>query len=308
MKVTIIPMGIRMSIKPIGLFLLALLVACAPVSSPTASNDKLQVVATFSILGDLVQQVGGEQIELHTLVGPEQDAHSFEVTPSEGARLAQAGLIFENGLGFETWLDDLYTASGSTARRIIVTQNITPIKLGAETDPHVWHDVARVIQMVDVIREALVLADPEHAATYTANAAAYRAQLQALDEWIVTQVKTLPDNRFKLVTTHDSLGYFAQRYGFEVVGTVLPTATDGASPSAQELAQLVTTVRVAGVPALFTERGLSDRLLRQVADEAGVTVIASLYTDALGQPDSTGDTYLHLMRANVTTIINALQP
>ena len=160
--------------------------------------------------------------------------------------------------------------------------------------------------MVEAIRDALAKADAPNAAYYQANAEAYTAQLQELDNWVFTQVKTLPESRRKLVTTHDTFAYFADRYGFEIIGTVLPVSTEGASPSAQEVASLVESVKAAGVPAVFAENVSSNTLLRQVADEAGVSVVASLYTDALGLLGSDGDTYLKMMRYNVTTIVVSL--
>jgi ABC-type Zn uptake system ZnuABC Zn-binding protein ZnuA len=295
--------------------------ACGPSPLPAAPTGKLKIVATFSVLADLARNVGGDEIEVVALVGPGQDTHTFEPSPAEAKTLAEAELIFENGLGYEPWLDDLYDASGATARRVVVTEGIEPLKAeegheeeGAEGeahehgefDPHVWHSAANAIQMMKNIREALAQADPANTAIYQANAEAYLAQLQELDTWVFAQVKTLPEARRKLVTPHDTFGYFAERYGFEVIGTVLPTTTEGASPSAQELAALVETIRAQNVPAIFAENVSSNALLNQVASEAGVKFIASLYTDALGPPGSDGDTYLKMMRFNVTTVIVAL--
>jgi ABC-type Zn uptake system ZnuABC Zn-binding protein ZnuA len=162
--------------------------------------------------------------------------------------------------------------------------------------------------MVKNIRDALAKADPANAATYQANADAYLTQLQELDAWVFAQVKAVPEARRKLVTTHDTFGYFAARYGFEVVGTILPTSTEGASPSAKELAALIEAVKAQGVPAVFAENVSSNALLNQVAAEAGVKVVASLYTDALGPSGSEGETYEKMVRYNVTTIVNALLP
>ena len=295
-----------------GLVLLSLLAAaCSATTLPPTPGGNLQVVATFSVVGDLVRNVGGDKVEIMTLVGPGQDTHTFEPTPADAKALAEASVIFENGLGFETWLDDLYEASGSKAARVAVTQGIEPRTAtegeeAGETDPHVWHSAANVIQMVENIREALATADPANAAAYQSSADKYIAELQALDAWVFEQVKALSAERRKLVTTHDTFGYFAARYGFEVVGTVLPTTTEGASPSAQELAALVEAVKAEGVPAVFAENVSSNALLDQVAAEAGVEVVASLYTDALGPPGSEGETYLKMMHYNVAGIVNAL--
>jgi ABC-type Zn uptake system ZnuABC Zn-binding protein ZnuA len=277
--------------------------ACAPTPAATPGGA-LRVVASFSVIADFARVVGGDQIALTVMVGPGMDAHTFEPTPADARALAQAQVVLENGLGFEPWLDGLYSASDSRAVRVVVTQGITR----RPGDPHVWHNVAHAEQMVANIRAAFAQADPAHAAVFQANADAYLAQLRALDEWVAAQTQTLPDARRKLVTTHDTFGYFADRYGFVVVGSVLPATTEGASPSAQQLAALVEQIRAQGVPAVFAENVSANTVLNQVAAEAGVTVVASLYTDALGPSGSPGDTYLHMMRYNVETIVGALSP
>ncbi len=295
-----------------SLVILSLLAAaCGAVTRPPTPGGKLQVVATFSVVGDLVHNVGEDKIQLHTLVGAGQDLHTYEPTPADGSALADAALVFENGLEFEKWLDKLYDASGSKAPRIVVTKGLEPLTLAAgeemgTTDPHAWHDVANAIHMVEAIRDALQQADPANAQAYGTNAQAYLAQLGELDAWVVQQVQTVPAARRKLVTNHDTLGYFAKRYGFEILGTLLPTSTEGASPSAQQMAHLVEALKAAGAPAVFAENVSSNALLNQVATEAGVKVTASLYTDALGLPGSEGDTYMKMVRYNVTTIVNAL--
>ncbi|MBI1880942.1 MAG: metal ABC transporter substrate-binding protein [Chloroflexi bacterium] len=314
------------------------------------ADEKLKGVATFSILGDLVQNVGGDKIELHTLVGPGGDTHTFEPSPNDGVALVEAKLIFENGLGLETWLDDLYTASGSQAQRVVVTEGLEPIAMAeggheehvehdehaaeaeseehnehaaeaeheehaeadghghahGEFDPHVWHDVTNVIHEVEAIRDALTEADPANAKSYQANAEAYLGQLKELDDWATEEVKKLPEDRRKLVTSHDTFGYFAKRYGFEVVGSGLGSTTEASDPSAAEMVSLVEEIKGAGVPAIFTENVSNPKLMERIAAEAGVTLGPELYTDALGQPGSDGDTYLKMMRYNVTTLVMAL--
>ncbi len=341
--------------KMIGKLLATVLLALSPAF---AEDAPLSVVASYSILGEWVEKVGGDAIQLSMLVGPDADAHTFEPTPADVATLSEAELIFENGLEFETWLDSLYASSGSDARRVVVTEGLELLEAenghehhgdgeGAheeeahegeheedhegeeheseehaheeeheeaghghdhgEFDPHVWHDVSNVIVMVANIRDALTQADPDNAERYRANAAAYTAELEALDAFIMESVATLPEERRKLVTSHDSFGYFAARYGFEVVGTVLPSvSTEVADPPAGELAALIDEIQAAGVPAIFAENVSNPRLLERVASGAGVTVAPTLYTDALGTPGSEGETYLAMMRYNTMTIVEAL--
>lgn len=295
----------------IVLFLSVTLLGCQSEGETEAPDGRLQLVATYSILGDLVQQVGQEHIALTTLVGPGSDTHTFEPGPADSAALAQADLIFENGLGFEGWLNEMYEASGSTAERIAVTAGLTLIPAGedsGEFDPHVWHDVANAIEMVKAIRDELAAADPANAAAYQANATTYMSQLEALDEWVFAQVERLPAGQRKLVTSHDTFSYFAGRYGFAIVGTALGLSTETADPSAGEMAALVEEIRAAGMPAVFIEQVANSAVMEQIAAEAGVRLGPPLYTDALGPPGSEADSYLKLIRYNVTAIVNTLLP
>lgn len=305
---------------------LVLLAACGSSqpdkAAASSTSEKLKVVATFSILGDFVQNVGGDKIELYTLVGPGSDTHTFEPSPSDSVALVEAKLIFENGLGLEPWLDKLYTASGSQAKRVIVSEGLEPITLTeddheahgevdehghGEFDPHVWHDVTNVIREVEVIRAALVEADPASAKIYQANAEAYLGQLKELEAWVAAEVKKLPQERRKLVTSHDTFGYFARRYGFEVVGSGLGSiSTEAGDPSAAVVVNLIEEVKAAGVPVIFAENVSNPRLMEQIAAEAGVTLGPTLYTDALTEPGRDGETYIKMVRHNVTAMVMAL--
>ena len=253
---------------------------------PTSADNHLQVVATFSILGDCVQNVGGDRLEVYTLVGPDGDPHTFEPAPPDGAALAEADLVFEIGLGFEPWLDDLYAAAGSSARRLVVTTGLEPLLVSeGDFDPHLWQDVARGMQIVETVREALAQADPENAAAYRSNAAGYLAELGSLDRWVQEQVERLPADRRKLVTSHDTFGYFAERYGFKIVGTAFGSATtEAADPSAAEIAALVEQIRAVGVPAVFVENISNPALMQRSVAETGVALGPPLYTDAVGSP------------------------
>lgn len=288
-----------------------LLAACQPAATP-APSGVLRVVATFSILGDLVQNVAGDHVELTVLVGPDGDAHSYEPAPSDLRALAGADLIIENGVEFETWLDDLYAASGSTAQRVVASTAVELLEAAehghGEHDPHVWQSVPNVIAMVAQIEAALAAADSAHTADYQANAAAYRQQLEALHAYIQEQVNTLPAERRKLVTNHDTFGYFARDYGFTIVGTALGSAsTEGGEPSAADVTALAEAIRAEGVPAVFAENIEGSRLIERLATETGLRVGPPLYTDALGQPGTAGATYLNLMRYNVDAIVGALR-
>jgi len=309
-----------------------------PVEAPTMTPPaRLRAVATFSILADLVQNVAGEKIELVVLVDRDTDTHEYEPSPSDAAKLADAQLIFENGLMFETWLDRLYESSGSTARRIVVSEGINPRPFehehgeeeGAhhhgeeeksdhghekeadhehgEFDPHVWQDVRNAIQMVRNIAQALSEADPANADFYAANAQAYIATLEALDEEIVGLVEQLPEDRRKLVTSHEALGYFADRYGLVQVGTVLGTlSAEAREPSAQDIARLIEAIKGEGAKVIFLENVTNPQLVDRVAKEASIEIGPSLYTDALGAPGSPGATYVEMMRYNARTIVEAL--
>ncbi|MEZ4708727.1 MAG: metal ABC transporter substrate-binding protein [Caldilineaceae bacterium] len=294
------------------------LASCTPSAAPAATNGTLTVVATFSILGDLVQNVGGDHVQVITLVGPDGDAHTFEPTPADSVALTKAAIVFENGLGLEPWLDDLYSASGATAQRVVVSNDVELLSLHdvghdqadaehGEFDPHVWHNVANAMQMVENIRDALRAANPAHADIYAANSESYLAQLAELEVWVRERVATLPADRRKLVTSHDTFGYFAAAYGFEIIGTAMGSAsTEAADPSARELAALTEAVRAAGVPAIFAENVANPQLIEQIAQETGVKVGPPLYTDALGKAGSDGDSYIKMMRYNVDAIVSAL--
>ena len=296
----------------------------------SAHGGKTKVVATFSVLGDFVKNVAGDQVELITLVGPDGDTHTFEPTPSDSVALANADIVVENGAGLEPWLDSLFRSAQSKANRIVVTTGLALLKgddddkhdhqagkkeVGHDQhdrddfDPHIWHDVKNVMHMVEQIRDGLAKRDPAHAEAYKSNAAAYSKQLEDLDKWVVTQLATIPPANRKLVTNHDTFGYFAHRYGFEVVGTALGSLfTETGDPSAAAFAKLCEAIKATKVPAIFAENLNNAQVMQRLANEAGVKLSPLLYTDALGKPDSEGDTYLKMMRYNVTTIVSQLKP
>jgi zinc/manganese transport system substrate-binding protein len=312
--------------------LAVLLSACGgatPTAAPTAAPaTRLKVVATFSIIGDFAAQVGGDKIDLSVLVPAGSDAHDFEPAPSDAAKIADAGVVLESGAGFESWLDALYTASGSKAARATLADGITLREGGGhhdeehttatpeaaavhelgEHDPHIWQDVRNAVVMVKNIESALSKADAANADAYKANAAAYIAKLEALDKEIADIMAALPEANRKIVTSHDALGYFGARYGVEIVGEVIDSlSTEAGEPSAQEIVKLVEAIKAQGVRAIFPESVTNPKLVERVAQEAGVVVGGELYTDALGEPGSGGATYIDAMRHNVKTLADALK-
>jgi len=268
-----------------------------------AHADKVNVIATVSIIGDVVKNVAGDSVNLVTLVGPDGDAHEYEPVPADSVNLSKADIIFENGLHLEHWLDKLYAASGSKAKRIVVSQGVTPRIFEdnpQETDPHAWQDVTNVILYTQNVRDALDAIDPSNKSLYDANTQAYVQKLKDLDAWVIQQVALIPVDKRKLVTNHDALGYFARAYGFQIIGAVIPSATtEAADPSAKETADLLNIIKASGVHAIFSENMANPKLAETLSKEAGVEVGPELYTDALGPAGSDGETYLKMIRYNV---------
>jgi ABC-type Zn uptake system ZnuABC Zn-binding protein ZnuA len=315
-------------LTPVWLTLLLTLIGCgANRDAAGTRTGKLKVVATFSVIGDLVRNVAGDQVDLVTLVGPDGDAHTFEPAPTDGVALAKADVLFENGAGLEPWLDGLYQSSQSKAGRVVVTKGLKLIEADEDEhkrepkaagkdaghkhedlDPHVWHDVRNAMHVVKVVRDRLAESDPANAEKYKANAASYLRQLEDLDGWVVQTVATLPESERKLVTSHDTFGYFARRYGFQVLGSGLESvSTEASDPSAADFAKLCGAIKAARVPAIFAENVQDPKLMQRLAKEAGVRLAPPLFTDALGKPGGEGDTYVKMMRYNVTTIVTQLK-
>jgi zinc/manganese transport system substrate-binding protein len=275
------------------------------------ADDKIKAVATFSILGDFVKQVGKDKVDVTVLVGPQADAHSFEPSPKDNIVLANAAIVFENGLHFEPWLDKLYTSSSSKAQRINVSEDVETIEINhagnTETDPHIWQDVSNAMIMVEHIKNALISIDPSNSQYYEDNAQDYLAKLGDLNETIIDALKDISDEKRKLVTSHDTLGYFAKRYDFKIVGAAYQSATTEASdPSAASIAELVEKIKAEGVRAAFIENFGHAKVISAIAKEAGITLSPPLYTDALGPEGSAGDNYIGMMTYNAKTIAAVL--
>jgi ABC-type Zn uptake system ZnuABC Zn-binding protein ZnuA len=284
------------------------IIALSPVI--LGDGEKLQIVATTNIVGDVVSRVGGDRIALTTLTNVGVDPHSYVPTPADTAALHDAHAVFANGAGLEEFLAEMLDSAGGDAVEIHVSEELD--LQGAEDahdheggDSHVWFDVQNVIRWVEAIEEALVTLDPTNTEAYQANADAYVRQLEELDTWVVAQVATIPSTSRKFVTNHPAFGYLAERYGLEQVGAVYPISPSS-EPSAQDLAALEEAIHEHGAPAVFTESTVNPKLAEQVAQDTGVKLVP-LYTGSLGGPGSGVESYIELIRYDVTAIVEALK-
>lgn len=288
----------------------------AGCSTPAQSGPGLKVVASTTLVGDVVRQVGGEHIALTVLLPVGADPHSFEPRPQDMAALSEAQIVFINGLHLEETLEP---ALDSNVKGLLVTvsQGITPLPFNAEHageagdehaegDPHVWMSPGNVVIWANNIAAALSQADPDHAAAYHANAEAYIARLVELDGWIRQQVALVPVENRQLVTDHAALGYFVQEYGFQQVGLVVNSFSASAAPSAQELAALEDAIRAQGVKAIFVGTTVNPALSQQIAKDTGVKLVF-FFTGSLSQPGGGAESYLEFMRYNVRAIVEALK-
>ena len=281
-----------------------------------APGERLRVLATTSIVADVVAAIGGSRTEVTALVPPGVDPHSFEPTPQDVRAAADAQVIFENGLGLEAFLGDLVKSAGAGVPVVSVSSGIEPLAAGSHTaeeataghtewDPHVWLDPQNVILWTEVIEASLSALDPPGAADYARGAEAYRLELQALDTEIEAALAAIPEGQRQLVTDHEEFAYFAARYGCEIVGTVIPAPSAAAEPTARDLAVLVDAIRSTGVRAVFVSSVVTPSLARQVADDTGIQLV-TLYAHSLSGSGGPAPTYLELMRLNARLIAEAL--
>ncbi|MBU1212746.1 MAG: zinc ABC transporter substrate-binding protein [Alphaproteobacteria bacterium] len=316
--------------KSLQLLLAAVLALQAPILSAreAAAGDKVQVVATFSILADMAAIVGGERVRVMLLVGPGSDAHVFQATPADAVTLKRASLVIENGLGFEGWLDRLIAASGFKGERIVASKGITPLGLVAGhehghdhgherakesepgneqdgADPHAWQSLANAAVYVANIARGLCAADALGCAAYQANAAAYTAKISALDKEIAARFSALPADKRKVITSHTAFDYFGKRYKLEIF------APEGVSTeqeaAALDVAALIRQIRKNDIKALFVENVSDPRLIEQIARETGLKPAGRLYSDALSKAGGNADSYLAMMRHNANAIAEALE-
>ena len=277
--------------------------------APAVAQEKLKVVATFSILADFVKNVGGERVAVSALVGPNGDAHVYQPSPGDAKMLADATVVVANGLGFEGWINRLVKASGTKAPTIVATKGVKPRKAEddhghGEADPHAWQSVANARIYVANIRDALSFADPAGKDSYAANAAAYLGKLDALETEVKAAIEKIPSDRRRIITTHDAFGYFAAAYG---VAFIAPQGVSTeAEVSAKDVARIITQIRKQKIPAVFLENVTDERLLRRIGAESGARIGGTLYSDALTDANGQAATYLDMMRHNVKQLAAAL--
>ncbi len=286
--------------------------ACAPTGTPAVTaGTKIKVVATTTQVTALAQVVGGDQIALTGIMKAGIDPHEYEPTPQDVRAVADAQLILENGVGIESWLNKLIQNSGTHASVIDASKGVQIRKGDAQEplgDPHIWHSIPNAIIMLNNIRDSLAQIDPAHAAAYQANAAAYQQTLNNLDQYIMEQIASIPAPNRKLVTNHDTLGYYADRYGLTFVGSIIPSMDTSYQPSAKELANLIQAIKAQHVKAVFSEASVNPALARQIAQDAGVKVVGgALYGDTLGPPGSSADTLDGMLKINTDIIVSNLK-
>lgn len=293
----------------------------APAAQPAAGKPAVLAAETF--LADIVRNVAGDRMTVEALIPLGVDPHSFEPTPQDVRRVADSKIFVVNGAGFEAFLDSLLNNAGGTRTVIEASEGLTTREPQegehpegeeehgedehAEGDPHFWLDPNNVVKYAENLRDGLTAIDPAGKDAYAANAAAYIAKLKDLDVWTREQVGQIPPARRLLVTNHESFGYFADRYGFRVVGAVVPSVSSAASPSAQQLAALADQVKATGAPAVFLETGANAQLAEQLAAETGIKVVTGLLTHSITAPDGAAPDYLGMMRYNVNAIVGALK-
>jgi len=299
-----------MSARRIALAALALIAMLQAV--PASAQEKIKAIASFSILNDFVKNVGGDRVEVTSLVPPNGDAHVYAPSPADAKKLADAKIVFTNGLGFEGWIPRLVKASGTKAAVIVATKGIKPRKMEeeghdhghAEADPHAWQSVPNAKIYVANIRDALVAADPAGKAMYEANAAAYLSKLDALNADVKGQIEKIPADRRRIITTHDAFGYFKGAYGIDFIAP--QGVSTESEASAKDVAKIIAQIKKQKIPAVFLENVSDPRLLERIAKESGAKVGGTVYSDALTDEKGPAPTYIDMMKHNIRAFSAAL--
>jgi ABC-type Zn uptake system ZnuABC Zn-binding protein ZnuA len=296
------------------------LTACGGNPASSSGTADPVVLATTTFLADIAQNIAGDRVQIGSILPFGADPHSYQPTPQDAAKVAESKLLILNGIEYEHFIEGLLENAGGERAIVTASDGLAPRQMEEHAeeeesgegheheagDPHMWLDPNLVVTYVENIREGLTHLDPDGAAGYKSNADAYIAELTALDAWIVEQVNQIPPEKRLLVTNHEALGYFAERYGFTVVGAVVESFSTDASPSAQQMADLIDQIESSGAPAIFLDAGDNPALAQQIAEETGVQVVTDLPLESLtdGAPAAT---YLEMMKHNVTLIVAALK-
>ena len=280
--------------------------ACGGSPASTAGTTAPVILTSTSFLADITRNIAGDRATVDSLLPVGTDPHSYQPTPQDITRIEHSKLLIVNGADYEHFLEPLLKNAGGKREVIEASTGVNLRRDAQNLDPHVWLDPNNIIACVENIREALTHFDPEGAAVYKSNAEAYVVQLKNLDTWIKEQVNQIAPDRRLLITNHEALGYFAERYGFTISGTVIESFSTDASPSAKQIAALIDQIRSSGAPAIFLDASDNSALADQIAAETGVRVITDLHLESLtdGAPAAT---YLDMMKYNVSQIVNALK-
>ena len=284
------------------------------ISVHAQADDKIRAVASFSILGDMVKRVGGDRVDVTTLVGANGDAHVYEPTPADAKNLAASAILFTNGLGFEGWMDRLEKSSGFKGKVVVASTGVKARTMVEEeggrpetiTDPHAWQSLANGKLYVANLRDGLIAVDPAGKATYEANAAKYLDEIAKEETAVEAAIASLPKERRKIITSHDAFGYFGAAYGLQII------APEGVSTeseaSAQDVAKIIRQIKEEKIPAVFMENISDPRMMQQIARETGARIGGTLYSDALSDASGPAATYTDMMRSNVRELAQALAP
>lgn len=302
--------------KSFGLVLvMVLLVSCQGPRQPAVGDHSIKVLAVESFLADIAQNVAGDRFQVDTLIPIGVDPHGFEVTPQDLVKINSADLLLLNGCGFESWIQNILANTSQKTTIIEACQGLTSRSAGGSeppsneqgvVDPHFWLDPNLVIRYVDKIRTGFITLDPSGKSTFDLNAANYQGQLKELDSWIQKTVDIIPVDQRKIVTNHESFGYYADRYHFQVIGTILASVSSSAAPSAQQMTALVDQIRQTNTRVIFLESGSNPQIADQLAQEAGIHVISDLYTHSLTSVDGDAPTYIEMMKWDTQQIVKAL--
>jgi zinc/manganese transport system substrate-binding protein len=298
----------------IGQTVVRRLVAIVLLTLPTGmqASDRVRVAASFSILADLVRQVGGDRVDVAVLVGPNSDAHVFQPSPNDAKKIAEAELLVVNGLGFEGWMGRLQKSSGFKGTTVVATTGIKLRLMAADesgepkrlVDPHAWQNLANGRIYVQNIRDGLIAADPDDKAVYEANTDRYLAEIDSLDAYVKASIARLPPSRRRIITSHDAFGYFGAAYGLDIIAP--QGVSTESEASAQDVAKIIRQIKAQKIPAIFIENISDPRLLEQISRETGAKVGGTLYSDALSDAKGPAGTYLDLFRHNIETFMAAL--